>query len=350
MSEQSEPKKKNHPPQQRPGILTPSTPRSHLLHTRQRSLIDDQTFDEHPDGSFDLDVETALDADLDTDLDTEPVDLPYVEESSSADEGQKVSSSLPHRGVLEHLSPAVKLRLTQVGHVLTYRQGATLNSVGDPCQGLGIILRGQVRVEWMDALGWEPIAMMAEGDILGALEWGESKIWEERITAHTPTSILFIPSHLLHSLISTYPDLQRQTARYAERHNLHTLLGVHPLFQGIADQDLMRLVDLASLRYVSAGKILFGPQMILALLFVVGRGEIELSIDDRVIQTLSRGELANLEFALGGAPQLLTARVTSEATLYVLPFDEVEIMLGQASRLHLLQRQAHLLRARALNE
>ena len=55
-------------------------------------------------------------------------------------------------------------------------------------------------------------------------------------------------------------------------------------------------------------------------------------------------------FALGGAPQLLTARVTSEATLYVLPFDEVEIMLGQASRLHLLQRQAHLLRARALNE
>jgi CRP-like cAMP-binding protein len=202
----------------------------------------------------------------------------------------------------------------------------------------------------MDALGWEPIAMMKQGDVLGALEWAEGKIWEERITAHTPTSILFIPSHLLHSLIATYPDLQRQTERYTERHNLHTLLGVHPLFQGIADQDLMRLIDLASLRYVAPGTVLFGPNMILALLFVVGRGEVDLSITERSVQTLGRGELANLEFALGEVPQLLTARVITETTLYVLPFDEVEVMLGQASRLHLLQRQAHLLRARALNE
>lgn len=350
MSEQSKSTKKDLPHQQRTGMVTPPTPQLNLLHLQQRSSIDDQTFDEHPDGSFDLDVETDLDAELDTGFDTEPVVLPHLEDTGSALEDQENSPPLPHRGVLEHLSTAVKLRLAQVGRVLTYQQGVNLNSVGDPCQGLGIILQGQVRVEWMDALGWEPIAMMTEGDVLGALEWGEGKIWEERITAHTPTSILFIPSHLLHSLISTYPDLQRQTARYAERHNLHTLLGVHPLFQGIADQDLMRLVDLASLRYVSAGKVLFGPQMILALLFVIGRGEIELSVDDRVVQTLSRGELANLEFALGGAPQLLTARVTSEATLYVLPFDEVEIMLDQASRLHLLQRQAHLLRARALNE
>jgi len=316
-----------------PSSSSSKTTQSNLSHKPVHLLTDDQTIDEH------IEIENESDIKFFSD--------PQPEDEYSIDPPGLV---LSQKGVFEHLSTEVKLRLTQLGRVLEYPKGATLNSVGDPCQGLGIILRGQIKVEWMDALGWEPIATMGQGDVLGALEWAESKIWEERITAYTSSSILFIPSHLLHSLIATYPDLQRQTERYTERHNLHTLLGIHPLFQGIADHDLMCLVDLASLRYVSAGTILFAPNMILALLFVIGRGEIELSIDDRPVQVLERGEIANLEFALGDVSLLLTARVTSESTLYVLPFDEVEVMLAQASRLHLLKRQAHLLRARALNE
>jgi CRP-like cAMP-binding protein len=113
---------------------------------------------------------------------------------------------------------------------------------------------------------------------------------------------------------------------------------------------MIRLIDLAQLRYLTRGTLLYSPQMILALLFVIGRGEVELRIGDRVIQTLSRGEVLNLELCLGERPHLLSAVVVSDVTLYVLPFDEVEVMLSHSSGLHQLQREAHLLRARALNE
>ena len=42
----------------------------------------------------------------------------------------------------------------------------------------------------------------------------------------------------------------------------------------MSEHDVMRLVDLATRRYTPAGVTLFGPQMILALLFVIERGEV----------------------------------------------------------------------------
>lgn len=307
-------------------------------------LISDQTFDQL-DMTFDQTIDEHLDEDLEaTDIENQ------TNEGANLTPPGLLSLTSNRTGVFAELSEAVKLSLMRAGRLLTYELHDELNVVGDPCKGLSFILNGQVKVEWMDALGWEPIAQMGEGGVFGVLEWAEAKIWEERITALQRTEVLFIPTHRLHSLIVTHPDLQRQTARYTERHQLHTLLGINTIFQGVTEQDLMRLVDIATLRYASAGAKLFGPQMILALLFVIGRGEVELSIDDRVIQTLGRGELVNLEFTLGDIPQLLTATVSEDATLYVLPFDEVEEVLNHTGKLQSLQRQAHLIRARALNE
>ena len=288
----------------------------------------DQTIDEHSDDLFEREIDVEVDS----------------------GEGETSGVSIPRSGVFTDLSAEVLQSLSQLGSILNYPARAELNVVGDPCRGLSFILSGSIKIEWMDALGWEPIAQMKQGGVFGVLEWAEAKIWEERITALEPTEVLFIPTQRLNSLIITHPDLQRQTARYTERHQLHTLLGVNPVFQEVAEHDLMRLVDLATRRYTPAGVTLFGPQMILALLFVIERGEVTLSVDDRVVQTLGRGELVNVEFTLADVPQLLTARVSEDATLYALPFDEVEDILKQTDRLMLLRRQAHLLRARALNE
>ena len=258
--------------------------------------------------------------------------------------------SLPSNGVFRHLSPMVKKRLLQVGRRIHYQAGASLNNVGDSCQGLSFILGGQVKVEWMAALRWVSIAMLTPGDVFGAMEWAESKIWEERLSAETETLVLFIPSTILNPLNATYPDLQRQVERYAERHNLHSLLGAHTLFQDISSHDLMHLIDIATMRYMDTGAMIYGPNRVISLLFVVGRGELELLCEERVIQSIGRGEIVNLELALGDGVNLTTARVSSPVTLYLLPFDQVEEILARAQQLQTLQKSALLLRSRALND
>lgn len=258
--------------------------------------------------------------------------------------------TMPTSGVFQHISSVVKQRLLLVGRRIHFAAGVPLNSVGDPCQGLSFILSGQVKVEWMDALSWVPIATLHPGDVLGAMEWYSSKIWEERITAESDTLILFLPTTILTPLSATYPDLQRQVERYTERHNLHALLGSNPLFQGLPDESLMRLIDIASMRYVDEGAVIFSPRLLISLIFVIGRGELELLYGDRVVQVLGRGELANLELARGDGVNVITARALRPTTLYVLPFESIELLLAQFGRLELLQAEAMVLRARALNQ
>lgn len=262
----------------------------------------------------------------------------------------KKSVILPNNGVFKHLSPVVKKRLLSVGRRIKYAPGMLLNSVGDPCQGLSFLLDGQVKVEWMDALSWIPIATLTPGDVFGAMEWAEGKLWEERLTAESEVLILMIPTVVLNPLSATYPDLQRQVERYTERHTLHALLGSNSMFRDISNDDIIHLIDVASLRYVDPGTVIFGPKMVLSLLFVIGRGEVELLCEDRVVQVLGRGEMANLELALGDGINMVTAKILSPTTLYVLPFDEIELLMAKSGRLYKLQKQAHLLRSRALND
>ena len=324
---------------------------------REAAELDDQTLDEELGHDVDVDHDPRADK-LNIEGHPSRRDLTLIEQVDEQVDPHNVLSkqvnltgvTLPQNGVFEHLSLPVQRRLLLVGRRVHFMAGASLNSVGDPCRGLGFILSGLVRVEWMDALGWRPIAQLRGGDVFGAMEWAEGNLWKERLTAEEDTLILFLPTVILNPLTATYPDLQRQVERYTERHSLHALLGSHHLFQSLPDEDMMHLIDRATMRYVTAGTTLYSPQMILALLFVVGRGEVELRLDDRVVKTLGRGEIANLELALGDIPHLLTATVISSATLYVLPFDEVEERIAHAGNLAVLQREAHLLRARALNE
>jgi CRP-like cAMP-binding protein len=261
-----------------------------------------------------------------------------------------VHYGFPAGGIFEHLSEDVLRQLTQHGQLITAPPHTSLNRVGDPCDGLSVILSGQVRVEQMDALGWEPIATMSAGDLMGARAWASRSIWRERITAIDEVRLLFMPHGKLRALLSAYPDLQRQLERYAERHTLHGLLGAHPIFQGVMHQDLMRLVDLASLRHLQAGATLFSPHLILALLFVIGHGEVELSVNDEPLLKLGRGEVLNLEFILSDTLPLTTACALQPTTLYTLPFDEVELVLKRVGLETRLIEQARFLRSRIFKD
>ena len=325
----------------------------------EQPLMDqDQTIDETLDDSLLGDFEDQVESPASTSPSSRR-DYTFIESideqvDHNGSRSMSVSPSrqvtLPHGGVFKHISSVVKKRLLLVGRRIHFSAGVQLNSVGDPCQGLSFILSGQIKVEWMDALSWVPIAKLTPGDVIGAMEWYSSKIWEERIIAESDTLILFLPTPILTPLSATYPDLQRQVERYTERHNLHALLGANPLFQGLPDESLMKLIDIANMRYVDQGAVIFSPRMLISLIFVVGRGELELLYGERVVQVLGRGEVANLELARGDGVNVITARTLRASTLYVLPFEQIEFLLAQHNRLQDLQTEASLLRARALNQ
>ncbi len=255
--------------------------------------------------------------------------------------------NLPRGGLFEHLPAPVVQRLLVTGQRHRYEPGALLNEVGDPCEGLSFILSGRVRVDQMAALGWARIAELAPGDVFGAMEWLEGKLWEERVVALEPAEVLFVPTRALKPLSASHPELQRQVERYTQRHTLHALLGENELFLRLSPQDMLHLIDVATMRYVRAGTKIFDEKSRISSLIVIGKGDVRLQAGLRVIQMLGAGDLLNVELALGDSAHALSALAETDATLYLISFEEVEVAFARAGALGTLQALARHRRERA---
>jgi len=255
--------------------------------------------------------------------------------------------NLPRGGLFEHIPAPVTQRLLVTGQRRAYARGALLNEVGDPCEGLSFILSGQVRVDQMAALGWARIAELGPGDVFGAMEWLEGKLWEERVVALGDAEVLFVPTRALKPLSASHPELQRQVERYTQRHTLHALLGESDLFLRLAPQDMLHLIDVATMRYVRAGTKIFDDKSRISSLIVIGKGDVRLQAGLRALQTLGVGDLLNVELALGDGAPALSALAESDATLYLISFDEVEAAFARAGALPALQALARHRRERA---
>lgn len=248
-----------------------------------------------------------------------------------------LNESLPKIGLFERLSKEVLHKLLMIGRREVLPPHTSLNEVGDPCDGLGFLLSGQVRVDQMGALGWISIATLGVGDVYGAMEWLEGKAWEDRLVTLDQTEILFVSTPALRPLSIAHPELQRQIERFTQRHTLHALLGQNDIFQHLMHEDLLHLIDVAHIRNFSQGARLYDSTVRISSLFVIGQGSVTLSDHGKVLQTLSRGDLLNVELALGAQVPKLSAQASSELRVYMIPFVEVELAFARADALAFLQ-------------
>jgi CRP-like cAMP-binding protein len=254
---------------------------------------------------------------------------------------------LPAIGIFDDLPGYILDEILPLGKRIRYEPHEQINDVGDQCVGLGMIVDGEVRVDRMDALGWDSIATLKIGDLVGAMEWVDSKEWEERMVAKTKVELLMIPSEKLKPLSAKYPELQRCLERYTERHLLLTLLGNHDLFQQLNDEDLMALIEDAYLRTVANQAKLFDQNTSIAAFFMIAKGEVLLSKNQRVVHVLGSGDLVNLEIALGDGINELTGTARGATSIFVLPFEGVESILSKNGLLPNLKKMAHQQRARS---
>ena len=248
--------------------------------------------------------------------------------------------TLPREGLFERLSEPVLHKLLMTGRREVLPPHTSLNEVGDPCEGLGFLLSGQVRVDQMGALGWVSIATLGVGDVYGAMEWLEGKAWEDRLVTVDQTEVLFVSTHALRPLSAAHPELQRQIERFTQRHTLHALLGQHDIFQHLLHQDLLHLIDVANMRAFKAGSRIYYPTVRISSLFVIGSGSVSLSHNSRSLQSLSRGDLLNIELALGANGPLLSARAVTDVRAYTIPFVDVELAFARGEALPALQALA----------
>ena len=306
----------------------------------------DHTF-EHDDRHRD-----TIDVSLDDEVFIGDVLDPLEETATLLEEAPPMTrrAQLPEVGVFKDLSREILDRLLLLGQRVLYESGEPVNEVGDPCLGLSFILRGQIRVDLMDALGWMPVTSLEPGDLFGAMEWIEEREWEERLIAERETEALFIPTFALKPLSAGYPELRRQVERYTQRHTLQALLGEHELFQHLSDEDLKHLTDVASVRQTLQDVKLFDPSTHISVLFFIDKGEVRLNCGGETVAQLGRGGLLNVEIALGDGVHELTAVTVSPTTLFLIPYEEVEVVLARAGQLLKLHRHAHQRRASALGE
>lgn len=251
-----------------------------------------------------------------------------------------LKKTLPKLGLFERLSEPVLHKLLMTGRREVLPPHTPLNEVGDPCEGLGFLLSGQVRVDQMGALGWVSIATLGVGDVYGAMEWLEGKAWEDRLVTVDQTEVLFVSTHALRPLSAAHPELQRQIERFTQRHTMHALLGQNDIFQHLLHADLLHLIDVANIRTFKAGTRLYDPAVRISSLFLIGQGSVALSHEGRALQSLSRGDLLNIELALGANGPKLSAVATAEVRVYMIPFVEVELAFARADALTALQSLA----------
>jgi CRP-like cAMP-binding protein len=256
--------------------------------------------------------------------------------------------ALPAIGIFDDLPGYILDELLPIGKRLRFDAHENINDVGDQCMGLGMIIEGAVRVDRMDALGWDSITTLKAGDLIGAMEWLDSKEWEERMVATSRTEILMLPSEKLKALSTKYPELQRSLERHTERHLLLTLLGAHELFQQLEDTMLLELIEDSYLRTVANQAKLFDQTTSIAAIFMIAKGEILLSKNQRLIHTLMVGELANVEIVLGDGMTELTGTAKGTTSLFVLPLERVEMVLSRAGLMPALKKIAHQQRARSI--
>jgi CRP-like cAMP-binding protein len=256
--------------------------------------------------------------------------------------------ALPAIGIFDDLPGYILDEILPIGKRLRFDAHENINDVGDQCMGLGMIIEGEVRVDRMDALGWDSIARLKAGDLIGAMEWIDSKEWEERIVAVERTEILLLPSEKLKALITKFPELQRSLERHTERHLLLTLLGAHEIFQQLEDQMLLELIEDSYLRTVANQAKLFDQNTSIAALFMISRGEVVLSKNQKNIHTLTVGEIANIEIVIGDGITELTGTAKGTTSLFVLPLEKVEMILARVGLMPSLKKIAHQQRARAV--
>ncbi len=256
--------------------------------------------------------------------------------------------ALPAIGIFDDLPGYILDEILPIGKRLRFDAHENINDVGDQCMGLGMIIEGEVRVDRMDALGWDSIARLKAGDLIGAMEWIDSKEWEERIVAVERTEILLLPSEKLKALITKFPELQRSLERHTERHLLLTLLGAHEIFQQLEDQMLLELIEDSYLRTVANQAKLFDQNTSIAALFMISRGEVVLTKNQKNIHTLTVGEIANIEIVIGDGITELTGTAKGTTSLFVLPLEKVEMILARVGLMPSLKKIAHQQRARAV--
>ena len=125
---------------------------------------------------------------------------------------------------------------------------------------------------------------------------------------------------------------------------------VHPLNQKLDHQQIHKMIENAYWRDFPHGVRLFDPLTQISVLFMIEQGEIKLSFEDRVVQRLGRGEIANVELSFGQELNELSAHIEGPTSLFLIPFEDIEPILSKTRLLGRLQKVAHQRRARAFRE
>ena len=258
---------------------------------------------------------------------------------------------LPELGFLKTLSESLRDQLCVRGEYQRFEAGAEIVEIGEACGGLCVLLSGSLSVERMDTFSWAPLSTLNAGDLLGALEWERGRIWRERVRAVVDSTLLFLSTKTLRSLVERTPTLKDQLVRYSEDHLLQTLLGDHELFQKVPIEARRALAREGRRRRYQRGQEVFSPARIFASIFIVSEGSLALAIDEGPTQRIDRGELAGLEIAIGDDTFDLRGWADEgELELFSIPYEQISAVLQDQGLLPQLRRLAHQQRAQAHGE
>jgi cAMP-dependent protein kinase regulator len=232
-------------------------------------------------------------------------------------------STLHHIPLFSQLQGPSLHQLIQRMRAWDAETGTTILHEGERSDGLFVLVRGRVRVEKSKGDAVVIITELRAGEFFGELALLSDRPRSASVVATEPCELLEISKADFEALQASDPTITDVVERFAVGRVLHTTLRTSPLLSSLSTADKRTVLKRFQQKTMVADSILVASDQLSAGLFIVLRGECDVTATTELgplrLHSLGAGEVFGEMSLIGDKPARAQVVARSDGRLLFLP-------------------------------
>lgn len=210
-----------------------------------------------------------------------------------------------------------------------------------------IVLSGRCRVKYHDGKMLHDIAVKEVGDFVGEMAIvNDMEIRTASIVAETPVILCQLSEKIFYQFLIEEKRLESVKKMWELRSELERFSP----FSEFADTLNEQVAQASKVLHVETGDVVVREKESTTNFYIVMRGEFDVTIDDKVVNTLTKGGVFGEFGSITGRPRTATVRASGPGHLLEIPASKIENIILQTPALNFYLHQLIKERDEKLNE